>query len=127
AHPYWTTPVHTAQAREILGPDKLLCPEQKVILTDDADLARETAIGALSTYISLPNYRNNWLRLGFTDEQIDGHDQEFLDAVVVWGDAATIEARIQEHLDAGADHVCVQSLTPGAPFTPDREALAALS
>ena len=127
AHPYWTTPEHTKQARAILGPDKLLCVEQKVVLSEDAEVARGTAIGALSTYISLPNYRNSWLRLGFTEEQIDGHDPAFLDAVVAWGDVDALATRVQEHLDAGADHVCVQALAPGAPFTPDRDALAALS
>lgn len=127
AHPYWSTPAHTEQARAKLGPDKLLCVEQKVVLSEDATVARETAIGALSVYISLPNYRNNWLRLGFTDEQIDGHAPEFLDAVVAWGDQAALEARLQEHFDAGADHVCVQALTPGAPFTPDEQALRALA
>lgn len=127
AHPYWNTPVHTERARAALGPDKLLCVEQKVVLCDDADRARATAVGALSVYETLPNYRNSWLRLGFTDEQIDGHDPEFLDAVVAWGDVAALQARVQEHLDAGADHVCIQALTPDAPFTPDQEALRALA
>lgn len=127
AHPYWTTPAHTATAREILGPDKLLCVEQKVVLTDDAEVARGTAIGALSVYINLPNYRNSWLRLGFTDEEIGGHAPRFLDAVVAWGDVAAIQERVDEHIDAGADHVCVQALTPGHPFTADRDALRALA
>jgi len=127
AHPYFTTPAHTERARAAIGPDKLLCVEQKVVLTDDAQVARETAIGVLAVYISLPNYRNSWLRLGFTEEQIDGHDPAFLDAVVAWGDEATLRARVQEHLDAGADHVCIQALTPGAPFTPDQEALRTLA
>lgn len=123
AHPYWSTPAHTAIARDILGAEKLLCPEQKIVRTTDAEAARQTAIGALAMYITLPNYRNNWLRLGFTDEQIDSHDPEFLDAVVAWGDDDAIAARIAEHHDAGADHVCVQALTVGAPLTVDVEAL----
>ena len=127
AHPYWTTPEHTAQAREVLGPDKALCVEQKVVLTDDADVARETAIGALAVYVKLPNYRNNWLRLGFTDEEIDGHATRFLDAVVAWGAVDAIEARLREHVDAGADHLCIQAMTPGHPFRPDLDALAALA
>ena len=127
AHPYWTTPEHTAQARAALGADKALCVEQKVVLTDDAEVARSTAVGALAVYVTLPNYRNNWLRLGFTDEEIDGHDPRFLDAVVAWGSVDTIEARLQEHLDAGADHVCVQAMTPGKPFRADLDALAALA
>ncbi len=127
AHPYWTTPAHTAIARGILGPDKLLCVEQKVVLTDDAEVAHGTAIGALSVYINLPNYRNNWLRLGFSDEEIGSHAPRFLDAVVAWGSADAIRERIREHTDAGADHVCIQALAPGHPFTADRDALRALA
>ncbi len=127
AHPYWTTPEHTAAARGVLGPDKLLCVEQKVVLTDDASLAHETAAGALRAYANLPNYRNSWLRLGFTDEQIDGREPAFLDAVVAWGSVERIRARIAEHHEAGADHVCIQPLTPGQPFAPDADALRALA
>jgi probable F420-dependent oxidoreductase len=127
AHPYWTTPEHTATARGILGPDKLLCVEQKVVLTTDPALARETAAGALAAYITLPNYRNSWLRLGFTEDEIDGQDTRFVDAVVAWGTADDINARIAEHHDAGADHVCIQAMTPGHAFRPDREALQELA
>lgn len=127
AHPYYTTPEHTSIARAAIGPDKLLCVEQKVVLTDDADAARETAAEAMALYATLPNYRNNWLRLGFTDEQIDNRDPGFLAAVVAWGDQDTIGDRIREHHDAGADHVCIQALTPGSPLTPDVAALRALA
>jgi probable F420-dependent oxidoreductase len=127
AHPYWTTPEHTAQAREILGPEKLLCVEQKVVLTEDPAVAKATAEQALGLYRTLPNYRNNWLRLGFTDEEIDGGAERFVDAVVAWGDPAKISAHVQRHLDAGADHVCVQALTPNAAFRTDEDALAALA
>lgn len=127
AHPYWTTPDHTATARGILGPDKLLCVEQKVVLSEDASVARETAIGALAAYVTLPNYRNSWLRLGFTEDEITSHDPRFVDAVVAWGTADAIAARVAEHHDAGADHVCIQAMTPGHPFRPDREALQALA
>ncbi|HVV38536.1 MAG TPA: TIGR03620 family F420-dependent LLM class oxidoreductase [Acidimicrobiales bacterium] len=112
AHPYWTTPDHTALARKILGPDKLLLVEQKVVGTTDADKAHAAAIGAVNMYRTLPNYRNNWLRLGFTDEEIDANAARFLDAVVAWGTTDQIKARIQEHIDAGADQVCVQPLDP---------------
>jgi probable F420-dependent oxidoreductase len=112
AHPYWTTPEHTALARKILGPDKLLCVEQKVVGTADASVARASAAGALGMYRNLPNYRNNWLRLGYTDEEIDGDSPRFIDAVVAWGTTDAIKARVQEHIDAGADHVCVQPLDP---------------
>ena len=126
AHPYWTTPEHTATARSILGPDKLLCVEQKVVLSTDADEARATAVGALSVYVGLPNYRNSWLRLGFTEEEITSSAPRFLNAVVAWGTADAIHARVQEHLDAGADHVCIQPLTPGHAFRIDQSALEAL-
>ena len=127
AHPYWTTPAHTAQAREIMGPDKLLCVEQKAVLTTDAEAARAAADSAIAVYAHLPNYRNNWLRLGFTDEEIDARDPRFVDAVVAWGDEDAIRGRLQAHLDAGADHVCVQPLSPegmGNLHWPTLEALA---
>ncbi len=127
AHPYWTTPEHTAIARAALGADKLLCVEQKVVLTTDAEVARATAVGALSVYVGLPNYRNSWLRLGFTEEEIAGSDPRFLDAVVAWGTVESIADRVQEHLDAGADHVCIQPLTPGHAFRIDEDALQALA
>ena len=127
AHPYFTTPEHTERARSILGPDKLLCVEQKVVLTEDPAQGRETAIGALSIYADLPNYRNNWLRLGFTDAEIDAREPRFLDAVVAWGSLDSLRDRIRQHHDAGADHVCVQALTVGHPFRVDQEALAQLA
>jgi probable F420-dependent oxidoreductase len=127
AHPYWTTPEHTAEARKILGPGKLLCVEQKVVLTDDAAVAHATTVQALSVYKGLPNYRNNWLRLGFTAEEIDGEAERFLDAVVAWGDRDSIAAHLQRHLDAGADHVCIQAMQPGHAFRVDQDALATLA
>lgn len=126
-HPYWTTPEHTAETRGILGPGKLLCVEQKVVLTDDADVARATVVKTLAQYTGLPNYRNNWRRLGFTDAEIDAGADRFVDALVAWGDADAILARLRRHLDAGADHVCIQPLTPGKPFRPDGPALAAVA
>jgi probable F420-dependent oxidoreductase len=127
AHPYFTTPEHTATARSILGPDKLLCVEQKVVLTEDATEGRETANAALSLYADLPNYRNNWLRLGYTEEEIESRDPRFVDAVVAWGPADALQARVQAHLDAGADHVCIQALSIGSPFKVDRATLATLA
>lgn len=127
AHPYWTTPEHTAQAREIMGPDALLCVEQKVCLSTDATGAREAAKAALSIYADLPNYRNNWLRLGFSDDEIEHRDDRFVDAVVVWGDTDRVRAGIQAHYDAGADHVCIQPLAVGAPFQMDWTALESLA
>jgi probable F420-dependent oxidoreductase len=111
AHPYWTTPEHTAEARRILGPEKLLCVEQKVVLSTDASAARQAAKQAIGGYAALPNYRNNWMRLGYTDEEIEQRDDRFVDAVVAWGDADAIAKRLQAHYDAGATHVCIQPLS----------------
>ncbi|MEY2473658.1 MAG: hypothetical protein QOK28_2987 [Actinomycetota bacterium] len=112
AHPYWTTPEHTEQARKILGDGKLLLVEQKVVGTTDRATAHAAATNAVNMYRTLPNYRNNWLRLGFTDDEIDANAPRFLDAVVAWGTTDQIKARVQEHIDAGADQVCVQPLDP---------------
>ena len=127
AHPYWTTPEHTASAREILGPDKLLCVEQKICLSTDAAAARAAADTALSMYATLPNYRNNWLRLGFTDDEIDQRDPRFVDAVVAWGTTTQIRERIDAHYAAGADHVCIQPLSTDGPVTLDWNALEELA
>ena len=127
AHPYWTTPDHTASAREIMGPDALLCVEQKVCLTDDRERFRDAAVSALGVYIDLPNYRNNWLRLGFTDDEIDQKADRFLDAVVAWGDADQLRSRVQAHYDAGADHVCIQPISVDGYGHLDRAAFEALA
>jgi len=127
AHPYWTTPDHTAMAREIMGPNALLCVEQKVCLTNDRDQFRAAANSALGVYIDLPNYRNNWKRLGFSDDEIDQRDDRFLDAVVAWGDAGAIQTRVNAHLGAGADHVCIQPISPEGYRVLDRAAFEALA
>jgi probable F420-dependent oxidoreductase len=127
AHPYWTTPEHTAMAREVIGPEALLCVEQKVVLSTDADAARAAGIEALGMYASLPNYRNNWKRLGFTEDEIEQRDKRFVDAVVVWGDEDRVRAGVQAHYDAGADHVCVQPLSTEGALTLDWHALEALA
>ncbi len=111
AHPYNVTPEHTAEARAALGPDKLLCPEQMVLLETDAAAARAAARRALAIYLPLPNYRNNFIRLGFTDSDFDGGGSDrLIDAIIAWGDEDAILERIQAHWDAGADHVCIQSI-----------------
>jgi probable F420-dependent oxidoreductase len=112
AHPYWTTPEHTAMARAAIGPDALLCVEQKVVFTTDADAARAAGNQQIDRYAALPNYRNNWIRLGFTENEIEQRDHRFVDAVVVWGDEDRVRAGVQAHYDAGADHVCVQPINP---------------
>jgi probable F420-dependent oxidoreductase len=110
AHPYNVTPEHTTLARDILGPDKLLCVEQKVALTTDATKGRNAARAMLGIYLTLPNYVNNWRRLGFTDDDFaDGGSDRLLDAMVVHGDEETIRERVQAHRDAGADHVCIHA------------------
>jgi probable F420-dependent oxidoreductase len=111
AHPYNVPPEHTARAREILGPDKLLAPEQAVLLETDPAEARRVGRGHLAIYRDLPNYMNNLRRFGITDHDLagDGSDR-LVDMLVAWGDADTIRARVQAHLDAGADHVAVQVL-----------------
>jgi probable F420-dependent oxidoreductase len=111
-HPYLVTPELTARARAGIGPDGLVASEQGVVLETDRDRARATARLHLKTYLGLPNYSNNWKRQGFSDDDLaDGGSDRLVDALVVWGDEATIAARVQEHRDAGADHVCIQVLT----------------
>ena len=117
AHPYWTTPEHTATAREVLGPDPWLCVEQKVVMSTDAGAARASARAALGIYADLPNYRNNWLRMGLTEADLDnGGSDKFIDATFAWGSVDAIKARIQEHFDAGATHVCLQPVNPNGQF-----------
>ena len=109
AHPYFTSPAHTKMARSVLGPQKWLCVEQKVVMETNADKARTLARATARTYQALPNYRNNWLRMGLTQTDIDGEGSDaFIDATFACGDAAAIRNRIAEHLDAGASHVCIQ-------------------
>lgn len=112
AHPYLTTPEHTAAAREAIGPEAFLAPEHKVVLTTDAEKAHAVGRKALDIYLNLTNYLNNWKRLGFTDEDVarPGSDR-LVDAVVAHGTVEAVASRLKEHLDAGADHVPVQVLT----------------
>jgi probable F420-dependent oxidoreductase len=112
AHPYLVTPEHTATARDILGAGALLAVEQGVVLETDADLARATVRRALTVYATLPNYVNNWKRLGFSDQDVELLSDRLVDALVAWGDVDVIADRVQAHRDAGADHVCVQVIAP---------------
>jgi probable F420-dependent oxidoreductase len=126
AHPYNGTPEHTHQARAILGTGKLLCVEQAAILETDAAKARAIARKFLALYLGLPNYVNNWKRLGFTDSDVAaGGSDRLIDASIVWGDEKAIRARIEEHQQAGADHVCVQAL--GDQAEPDEHLLGLLA
>ncbi len=112
AHPYFSSPDHTRMARDILGPEPMLCVEQKVIMETDPRKARELAKPVAERYQPLPNYRNNWLRMGLSEKDIDTLSDRFIDATFAWGNADAIKARVQEHFDAGASHVCVQPVNP---------------
>jgi len=128
AHPYNVTPEHTAQARAILGPGKWLCPEQKVLLESDPAKARAVARAQLEVYLGLENYRNSWLRQGFSADDLSGGGSDrFIDAMVAWGDEAAIRRRIQQHWDAGADQVCIKALNPLGGEAPDEKLLALLA
>lgn len=117
AHPYLTTPEHTRRARETLGTGPLLLPEQKVVLETDPDKARAIARPTVGFYIRTVNYSSNLRRLGFTDEDLAGEGSDRLvDALVAWGDPATVADRLTAHLDAGADHVSVQVLGGSGPL-----------
>jgi probable F420-dependent oxidoreductase len=126
AHPYNVTPEHTQQARALLGAGKLLCVEQAAILETDAARARAMGREFLSIYLGLPNYVENWKRLGFTDADIAGGGSDrLIDAVIAWGDEKAIRARLDAHWHAGADHVCVQAISRAAQ--PDEHLLALLA
>jgi alkanesulfonate monooxygenase SsuD/methylene tetrahydromethanopterin reductase-like flavin-dependent oxidoreductase (luciferase family) len=131
AHPYFVPPEHTALARKIIGPDAILAPELAVVLDPNPETARATARGYMTLYLALPNYTNNLLELGFTDDDFaSGGSDRLVDAVVAWGDVEAIKRRVDDHLAAGADHVCIQPLTdtdryPGGRFpTHELEELA---
>jgi len=125
ALPYNVTPEHTALAREILGPGKPLYVEQKICLTEDASVAREVAAQQLAMYLAMPNYRNCWLSLGFTEDELSGKgSSRFLDAMVAWGNEDSIRARLQAHFDAGADHVAIQPFDARGGSSPSWETLA---
>jgi len=130
AHPYNVTPEHTAQARQILGHGPWLCPEQAVILETDRTKARDIGRAFLSIYLSLPNYTNNLLRLGFREEDFQsGGSDRLVDAIIAWGGLRTVSDRVRAHHAAGADHVAVQVLNTdpeGLPLQEWRELAPAL-
>ena len=130
AHPYLVTVEHTRRARETLGTGPILAPEQAVVLETNPERARAVAREHLSMYLQAPNYTNNWLRLGFTpDDLTNGGSDHLVDALVAWGDRDTIRERVAQHLRAGADHVCLQVLTGNrtAISMSEWQALAALT
>jgi len=131
AHPYFVPVEHTAQAREIIGPDAILAPEQMVVLDTDRSRALETARKGMAIYLRAPNYVNNLKRYGFTDDDVaDGGSERLVDAIVATGDVAAIAKRVDDHFAAGANHVCVQVLTENFTDVPEgawRDLASALS
>lgn len=123
ACPFLVTPRHSAKAREIMGPNALLAPEQGVVLETDPDKARAMAREVLQVYTGLPNYTNSWLREGFTQHDIDTLSDRLVDGLVAWGGLDAIAGRIREHLDAGADHVSLQAIGEGGMMRPFSEDL----
>jgi probable F420-dependent oxidoreductase len=116
AHPYFVPPEHTAMARQTMGPDAALYPEQMVVLEEDPHVARAIARKHMERYCGLPNYANNLVRLGYERDEIENMSDKVVDAIVAWGSSETIKTRVDEHFRAGADHVCIQVLED----TPDQ-------
>lgn len=122
AHPYFVPVEHTARAREVLGPDKLLAPEQAIVLDEDPESARRIARTHMALYLRLQNYTNNLRGLGYGDADLsDGGSDRLVDAIVAWGDPETVASRVRAHYDAGADHVCVQALDADFRAVPTRQ------
>ena len=116
---YFVPVEHTAEARGHLGDGPMLLVEQAVALEADADVARDIARKYMSIYLTLPNYVNNLRRLGWGDDDLaGGGSDKLVDALVAWGDADAVSARVAAHHDAGADHVCIQVLGPDATALP---------
>jgi probable F420-dependent oxidoreductase len=127
AHPYFVPVEHTSVARKELGADPLLAVEQAVVLSEDAAIARATARRHMKRYLELDNYANNLRRLGWPESDIaEGGSDKLVDAIVVWGGTGAIKARIEDHKERGADHVCLQVLRadPASPPTGDLERIA---
>ncbi len=128
AHPYCVTPEHTAEARSILGPDRWLCVEQKICLSADLMGTRAIARKQMARYMVLPNYRNNWLRLGFSEADFDGEGSDrFIDAMVIQGGERRIRDCIEAHQRAGADQVILQAFPPDGSVGADETALDAFA
>ena len=128
AHPFMTTPAHTRQARVILGAGPLLAPEQKVVLSTDADYAHGIGRQRFGPVLKMVNYRNSMARMGFTAEQVENASDELLDAVIAHGTPADLVSRLNAHLDAGADHVAAYPLTASGDVDDEyRQALRALA
>jgi probable F420-dependent oxidoreductase len=119
-HPYFTPPAHTRLARERLGAEAWIAPEQAVVLDAEAESALATARTYADRYLALSNYANNLRRLGYSDDALaEGGSPAMIDEMVPQGDAEAVAGAVHAHLDAGADHVCVQAV--GARGIPTRE------
>jgi probable F420-dependent oxidoreductase len=125
AHPYLVSTRHTAFARKTMGPRALLAPEQGVVLETDPEKARSSARDFLFHYARLPNYVNNWLRDGFTQQEVDSLSDRLVDNLIAWGSLDAIGRRVDEHIAAGADHVCLQVISPGGMKAPLSDHLGA--
>jgi probable F420-dependent oxidoreductase len=119
-HPYFTPPAHTRAARQLLGEGALVAPEQAVVINDDATAAAAVARDYASRYLALSNYASNLLRHGYTEADIaDGGSERLIDEIIPQGSAQVAAAAANAHLDAGADHVCIQTI--GTEGLPERE------
>ena len=128
AVPYNVTPEHTARAAAILGPNRILAVEQKVTIETDPIKARALGRKELARYMVLPNYRNNWLRIGFSEADLaNGGSDRFIDAMCLWGDAETVKKGLRAHFAAGATHVCLQPVHADGDFAARDRVLAALA
>lgn len=111
-HPYLVPVEHTRFVRQALGPDLIVAPELSVVLEPDLERARHEARKDIAFYFTLPNYTNTWKRFGFTDSDLaDGGSERLIDALYALGSAEQVAARVREHHDAGADHVCLRVVT----------------
>ncbi len=125
AHPYFTTPEHTRFARDRVGPGALVAPGLAVVVEPDEARGRAAGRKYSATYLGLRNYTNNLLRVGFGEEDIaDGGSDRLIDAIVPHGDVEHLAAAVRTHLDAGADHVCLQPLGHGPQPLEDYRVLA---
>jgi len=122
AHPYFVPVAHTKAARDMMGPDAYLAPEQAVVLEADPERARALARSHTERYLRLDNYRNNLLRLGWSEESLrDGGSDELVDAIVAWGSPDQVAQRVRAHHLAGADHVSIQVLSQDSSRVPVAE------
>lgn len=127
AHSYFVPVEHTERARGVLGPEPVLAVEQTVVLESDAVAARAIARAWTASYLELPNYARNWLRLGYDEGDLaEGGSDRLVDAAIAWGSVEAVADRVRAHLDAGADHVCIQVIS-GNESDPELEALGELA